>query len=95
MQKSRKQKLKIQQLVAPKESLETREEKVLHVRRCHVCNGVTESLEIVKRCDHCHKAIAPYYFYEEADVIAWADNEVRPAPVPDKPEPVRGLSLCW
>lgn len=71
-------------------------ESPVYIRRCHVCNGVTESQEtLVKRCSHCGKAIAPYYFFDEENVVAWSDVEVRPAPVPGSHGPIRGLSTLW
>ena len=38
----------------------------VHIRRCHICGGITESDgQVVAKCDHCGKAMAPFYFFNE------------------------------
>jgi hypothetical protein len=39
----------------------------LYIRRCHICDAVTESeTQVVDRCGQCHKAFAPFVFCETA-----------------------------
>ena len=40
--------------------------KLLHFRRCHLCNHVNMTKEkVVKKCQKCNKHLAPYYYFDE------------------------------
>jgi hypothetical protein len=40
---------------------------VTHIRRCHVCGGVTESeSSAVHKCQHCGKHLAPFFYFDES-----------------------------
>jgi hypothetical protein len=73
--------------------------KRLHFRRCHLCSGVSESEgEIVDRCLHCGKPMAPFYFFNDAEVTPFSEFEPRPAEegrLPDERVPVRGFTAYW
>jgi hypothetical protein len=45
----------------------TQNDLVFHVRRCHICDCVTEtSGSVVEKCQSCGKALAPFVFCESA-----------------------------
>lgn len=68
----------------------------VHIRRCHVCGGITESDgEVVNKCCHCGKSMAPFYFFNEAETPPATDCELRHPPVPGDRSPVRGLTAIW
>ena len=72
------------------------EEKALHVRRCHICGGITECEEaLVSHCEHCGKPMAPFYFFDDREVQAWTDNDLRPPGFNSERIPVRGLTAYW
>ncbi len=84
------------------------EKKSVHIRRCHVCNGISERTDAqVDRCDQCGKSLAPYYFFDEKSVRVYSVDEYRPdplaemaheqGPVPDNGTrvPIRGFSAIW
>lgn len=70
----------------------------LHFRRCHLCSGVSENEEIpVEKCQHCGKPMAPFYFFNDLEVIPVSEAEIRL----DQPlksgqrVPVRGFTAFW
>lgn len=70
----------------------------LHFRRCHLCEGVTESEGApVKSCGHCGKPMAPFYFFNEAEVVPLSEYELRPAEECRMGErtPIRGFTAYW
>ena len=75
----------------------------IHVRRCHKCGGVTEKAGAsVDRCEHCGKPIAPFYFFDDFQVEAFADNGLRPGREFTQPGqaatercPLLGFSAIW
>ena len=77
----------------------------VHVRRCHVCDKVTEKNESqVNRCDHCGKNLAPYYFFDESATKVYSVDETLPVEertlVKDPKDmgprrPLRGVSAMW
>ncbi len=52
------------------------------IRRCHVCGTVNELKEVspnervAHRCDSCGKHLAPFYFFEESELIGVGDNRL-------------------
>jgi hypothetical protein len=70
----------------------------LHIRRCHLCEGVTESEgSPVIRCHHCGKSMAPFYFFDESEVIPHSDveGELDGPRKPGERKPVRGFTAYW
>ena len=68
----------------------------LHFRRCHMCDGVTESEEApVDRCEHCGKPMAPFYFFDELGAPSLSDADLRPHVSKGERVPVRGLTAYW
>jgi len=70
----------------------------LHIRRCHLCNGVTECEDnVVDRCLHCGKHMAPFYFFNEMEVTPLSDFDLRMPPCLKAGEriPVRGFTAYW
>lgn len=100
---------KIKTLAAPETTTLTRKELIeahskcqpLHYRRCHLCDHVTEQAgEVVTKCDHCGKHMAPFYFFNEVEVTPYSDNDMRPEPptieqLARERIPVRGFSSYW
>jgi len=69
-----------------------------HFRRCHLCQGITESVGApVSRCMHCGKPMAPFYFFNEAEVAPWSEHGLRPDNEckPGERLPVRGFTAYW
>lgn len=73
-----------------------------HIRRCHVCNGTTESNEAaIHRCSHCGKHLAPFYYFDESKLDGlpelgphlsrWKDTLMTPGTY----QPIWGLSTYW
>ncbi len=84
------------------------EKKYVHIRRCHICNAVSERAgKQVDRCDQCGKSLAPYYFFDEKSVRVYSVDEYRPAPEVELAQyegpvandgvrfPIRGFSTIW
>lgn len=74
--------------------------KMLHFRRCHLCSSVTESEEHpVENCSACGKPMAPFYFFNDVEVIPLSESELRPGPEEDRISgerlPVRGFTAYW
>jgi hypothetical protein len=70
----------------------------LHIRRCHLCTGVTENEGApVDKCLHCGKPMAPFYFFDELDVTPLSDAEVRVEAQlkAGQRTPVRGFTAYW
>ena len=73
----------------------------LHIRRCHLCDAVTEQTkEVVSRCSGCGKFMAPFYFFNEVEVTPYTDNALRPDPptpdlLNDERLPLRGFTAFW
>jgi hypothetical protein len=67
-----------------------------HIRRCHICDKVTEeSGATVEACVHCGKPMAPFFFFDEIAVEPETDEGVRLPPLPGQRSPVRGLTAFW
>jgi hypothetical protein len=68
-----------------------------HIRRCHLCNSVTEcdGGDLVKACHSCNKPMAPFYFFDDQDVAPHSDFGLRPARIPGKVRPVLGFTAYW
>lgn len=46
------------------------EDTVTHVRRCHVCGTVNESVnQAVHKCTTCGKHLAPFYYFDESQLL--------------------------
>jgi hypothetical protein len=73
--------------------------KSLNVRRCHVCGGVSESVEDILKCLSCSKSLLPFYYFDKKKVSEYADNKPRPEEAFDmSPQgygPIRGLTATW
>lgn len=70
--------------------------KSVFFRRCHVCDVVTEKEgEMVNRCGHCGKAMAPFYFFEDEKVQPLSEHDFRPPRQSGGRFPVRGLTAYW
>ena len=70
-------------------------EKRLYYRRCHVCGDVTEGNSPIKYCEHCHKPLATFCYFNEHEVVAFSENRERPQYKGVQVIPVIGLSAYW
>lgn len=65
-------------------------------RRCHICESVNEcDGHDVKRCETCGKSMAPFYFFNDVEVVPHSDAQERPARPPGKVRPVLGFTAYW
>ncbi len=71
----------------------------LHVRRCHVCLGVSEAPDDIMKCVQCHKSLLPFYYFDKKKISEYSDNQKRPAEdwetSPQGYGPIRGLTAYW
>ena len=71
-------------------------DKPVHVRRCHVCGGVNEVEEgKVEKCSHCHRSLAPFYYFDDRLSLVASDSEVRQELPPQEYIPIQGLTVYW
>ena len=68
----------------------------LHIRRCHLC-GTTNERDggEVKACVECGKHMAPFYFFNDQDVVLHSDFGLRPERPSGKVRPVIGFTAYW
>jgi len=70
--------------------------KPIHFRRCHVCGRTTHRQGVlVKRCDHCHKSLAPFYYFDDRFTATQAEGTLRPKLVEGELRPIQGLTVFW
>jgi hypothetical protein len=51
------------------------ENSVTHIRRCHICGTVNESVnQAIHQCAGCGKHLAPFYYFDESQLIGLAEN---------------------
>lgn len=81
----------------------------IHFRRCHICGTFNERANcLVDRCGSCHKALAPFVFFDEQRALGVSDE--RPVEDPAKRAssvkitrlatqtiypPIWGLTVYW
>lgn len=67
----------------------------VHIRRCHICGGVTESkLDRVSHCQHCGKSLAPFYYFDDTKLMVSSDK-IESQIVVGEYRPVYGLTVFW
>lgn len=66
----------------------------IYFRRCHICGGLNEhENEQIERCEHCGKALAPFYFFNE---IAHSSDPEKVVEVEEGEfQPIVGLTVYW
>lgn len=79
----------------------TQNDHLLHIRRCHVCDAVTENGDtVVDKCQSCGKAFAPFVFCETtyenqiqklSEQIFQSSNQGLRSIYP----PLMGIALYW
>jgi hypothetical protein len=71
----------------------------LHIRRCHLCGGISENEgSAVTKCGHCGKSMAPFYFFDDTEVIPFSDDvecELEAPKYAGERKPVRGFTAYW
>jgi hypothetical protein len=81
------------------------EEKVIHVRRCHLCGAVNEiEAALVSKCADCGKHFAPFLFFNERAALG-LEVEAPPEREPEigqwhdvmkaKYPPLWGIAVYW
>lgn len=67
-----------------------------HFRRCHVCGSTTHcQTDEVRKCQHCQKPFAPFFYFEDKSVPVVGDNTLRPQTLNGEFYPIRGLTAYW
>ena len=70
--------------------------KAVHIRRCHVCDGVTEIEKgQVSRCIHCNHSLAPFYYFDDKYMEIPAENTLRIKTPDGEYVPIYGLTAYW
>ncbi|MCB0412283.1 MAG: hypothetical protein KDD22_07140 [Bdellovibrionales bacterium] len=67
----------------------------LHFRRCHVCDHVTQSDQTIMKCEHCHKSLAPFFYFDEKSITPPSDLQMRPKSLEGEYSPIQGLTAYW
>lgn len=69
------------------------------LRRCHVCGATIENKDrSMGACKHCGKHIAPFYYFDERQIIGFGDREgasCRPGEPATTYLPLVGFGLYW
>lgn len=73
--------------------------KVETFRRCHVCGQVSESVaesnEVLKHCAYCHKAFAPFFYYDDFLKPINHEGLERPPQMKGEWPAIQGLTAYW
>lgn len=81
------------------DQFETASEIEIHLRRCHICDTVTEnSNSIVDRCQGCNKALAPFVFCETTykyQIKELSKNVFNNSKLKSIYPPLLGIALYW
>ncbi|MGE0528515.1 MAG: hypothetical protein AB7P49_15710 [Bdellovibrionales bacterium] len=64
-------------------------------RRCHVCGTLSEAPSEVRRCSHCGKPFAPFYYFKDQFTPILADCNLRPPVLSGQWRPIHGLTAYW
>ena len=80
------------------------EEKLIHVRRCHLCGQVNEvEAAVINKCGSCGKHFAPFLFFNEKAALGLEGEPVEFRPQADEWQhlmktqypPLWGLAVYW
>lgn len=71
-----------------------------YFRRCHVCGETFEKEgHNIGSCPHCGKAVAPFYYFDERQIIGFGDIQSEWALPTDSLDhtyrPLIGIGLFW
>ena len=71
-------------------------EKPVHFRRCHMCGEINhvEGAK-VEKCSHCHRSLAPFYYYDDRYSSIPSIDEPRPDYEGQEYYPILGLTAYW
>lgn len=81
-----------------KKTPDTQDSVVHHIRRCHVCGGVSEaSSKAIHQCAHCGKHLAPFYYFDESSLDGLSDVGFHLSLLKKSEgyNPLWGLSTYW
>lgn len=77
---------------------------IMHIRRCHVCDHITESAQAhIEKCGSCGKGLVPYLFCKDVGVdeltsdfrsVNVDSNHISQILRSEYP-PIFGISLYW
>lgn len=76
----------------------------MHIRRCHICNHVTENEKShIEKCDGCGKSLPGFFFCKDpgveeltSDFRSDRDNKSNTSPyLRTEYPPIYGISLYW
>ncbi|MFN7453606.1 MAG: hypothetical protein ACK5RO_02995 [Pseudobdellovibrionaceae bacterium] len=71
---------------------------VFHIRRCHVCGETNqEENSAIRRCSHCGKHLAPFYYFDESRMEGLSTEGVHWSQWKEVAQynPLWGLSTYW
>ncbi|MCB0407820.1 MAG: hypothetical protein KDD34_06415 [Bdellovibrionales bacterium] len=69
--------------------------KELHYRKCHVCGTVNEQANPIIKCSHCHKSLAPFFYFDDKSKVVPSDQLLRPPTIEGEFSPIHGLTVYW
>lgn len=73
----------------------SRNKRIIHFRRCHVCGAVTEHEEKIEHCDQCGKSIVPFLYYDDTAQIGHSIEGPKIVVKEGEWKPVIGLTAYW
>lgn len=71
-----------------------------YLRRCHVCGATIEKEgHDIGQCPHCGKSVAPFFYFDERQIIGFGDVQgpcaLRAANQEHTYGPLIGIGLFW
>lgn len=68
----------------------------MHIRRCHVCGGITEVHNCkVLSCQHCGKSMSQFYYFDDSKTSIYGVDQLRFSPKQGEYNPIYGLTAYW
>lgn len=71
----------------------------IYLRRCHVCGATIErESHSIGQCAHCGKHLAPFYYFDERQIIGFGDGvgeHVLGGDLEHNYLPLIGFGLYW
>lgn len=64
-------------------------------RRCHMCNMICEAPKQVRKCAHCNKPFAPFYYFNDQFTPVQAEGGLRSPDLEGHWRPLQGLTAYW
>lgn len=68
---------------------------IVQFRRCHICSHTMEAHQHIKKCAHCGKPFAPFYYFDDQAKPILADSTLRPPSLHGEWGAIQGLTAYW